>query len=319
MSKYVFGPVPSRRFGRSLGINNIPPKHCSYSCVYCQVGRTIYFEYMRKKYYDPEMLISEAIQVINKNIDKIDYVTFVPDGEPTLDINLGYEAESIKKATGAKLAIITNSSLIYDESVRCDLMLFDAVSLKVDTTNHDTWVRINRPHRRILFDKVLEGIVTFSKEYNGLLLTETMLVKGLNDKGDEIEAIATYLKDVNLGKAYLSIPIRPPTEPWVSPPDEEKITEAYNIFVEKLGQEHVELLITYEQGDFNLVGSPIESLLSTVSVHPMRIDYVMDFLKRNNIGPDVLDDLIKKGLLLKVKYKDYSFIVRRLPTRVGKG
>ncbi|MCD6563950.1 MAG: radical SAM protein [Thermoproteales archaeon] len=313
MPKYVFGPVPSRRFGRSLGINNIPPKHCTYSCVYCQVGRTSFFEYHRRKFYDPDELVDEAVNIIIKNYNIIDYATFVPDGEPTLDINLGYEAEKIKNDTSVKEAIITNSSLICDNSVREDLKIFDAVSLKVDAVTYETWIKINRPHHRLKLDNILEEIIDFSKSYNGTLFTETMLVKDVNDNIEEIEKIASFLRKVKLNKAFISLPIRPPAEKWVKPSDEEKVLIAYNIFAKYLGKEHVELLISYESGDFYRVDDPISSLLSIVSVHPMRIDYVYKFLDENNIEHCILDKLIEEGIILNVKYGGYTFIVRKHP------
>ncbi len=313
MPKYVFGPVPSRRFGKSLGINNIPQKHCTYSCVYCQVGKTLYFEYKRRIYYDPEKIIEEAVEIIEKNKKIIDYVTFVPDGEPTLDAKLGYEAKQIKEETGAKLAIITNSSLIYEEDVRSDLMLFDAVSLKVDAITKDIWIKVNRPHHKINLDKILENIIDFSKDYKGILYTETMLVRNLNDTDDEFLRIASFLKKVKLDKAFIGIPIRPPAEKWVKPPSEEKILSAYNIFRNYLGIDHIELLINYESGDFYRVDDAVNSLLSIVSVHPMRIDYVYKFLRDSNLDYEVLDKLIAKGVLLKINYSDHTFIVRKFP------
>ena len=128
----VFGPVPSRRLGRSIGINNIPPKICSYSCIYCQIGRSQQMLINRKEFFTP----LEILDKVNKKIQEtenhgmaVDYLTFVSDGEPTLDINLGQEIELIK-STGVKIAVISNASLIWREKVQQDLSKADLVSLK---------------------------------------------------------------------------------------------------------------------------------------------------------------------------------------------
>ena len=147
--KIAFGPVPSRRLGKSLGINNIPNKFCSYDCIYCQVGRTLNKTIKRRNFYKVEDIIQSVEKKINnlKNRhEKIDYITYVPDGEPTLDINLKKEVEELKKLN-IPIAIITNTSLMYREDVRNDLMDFDLVSLKINTVEEKLWKIIDRPHK----------------------------------------------------------------------------------------------------------------------------------------------------------------------------
>ncbi|MFO7742846.1 MAG: radical SAM protein, partial [Anaerolineae bacterium] len=130
----AFGPVPSRRLGRSLGINNIPPKICTYSCAYCQLGRTIKMEVERRPFYEPEDILRHVQDKVEKSEgagEAIDYLTFVPDGEPTLDANLGHEIELLQPL-GIKIAVISNASLVWREDVREELGQADWVSLKVD-------------------------------------------------------------------------------------------------------------------------------------------------------------------------------------------
>jgi wyosine [tRNA(Phe)-imidazoG37] synthetase (radical SAM superfamily) len=143
----AFGPVPSRRLGRSLGINNIPPKVCTYSCIYCQLGHTIRMQVTRPAFYEPGEVfeaVQNKVQKAQKAGESVDYLTFVPDGEPTLDVNLGREIELLR-SLGIKIAVITNSSLIYFLGVRQDLMKADWVSLKLDSTREETWRRLDRP------------------------------------------------------------------------------------------------------------------------------------------------------------------------------
>ena len=153
----VFGPIPSRRLGRSLGVNNIPPKECSYSCVYCQAGLTDTLSIKRKQYYSTYRIfkeVSEKVKTLHNDGEKIDYITFVPDGEPTLDINLGKEIDLLK-TLGVKIAVITNSSLLGDENVRSDLMQVDWASVKIDSVDEKIWHKINRPNGKLSLQKIL--------------------------------------------------------------------------------------------------------------------------------------------------------------------
>jgi wyosine [tRNA(Phe)-imidazoG37] synthetase (radical SAM superfamily) len=173
----AFGPVPSRRLGRSLGINNIPTKACTYSCIYCQVGKTDPIQIKRASFYDPDDIVgrvSKQIKNAQEKGESIDYLTFVPDGEPTLDINLGREIDLLKPL-GIKIGIITNSSLICREDVKKDLMKADWVSVKIEAFSKKRWRKINRPHQSLVLDAVMEGLLDFSNKFHGDLVTETML------------------------------------------------------------------------------------------------------------------------------------------------
>ena len=311
--KVIFGPVPSRRLGRSLGVNNIPHKHCTYSCVYCQVGRTLYFEIEHEEYYTPEELIRTVISHVKKIEPKIDYVTFVPDGEPTLDINLGKEITGIKNETSTKVAVITNGSLIFQDDVKDDLYNADTVSIKVDAITPEIWKRINRPHPKLKLDEILDGIVNFSKRYNGRLITESMLCKGVNDKEDEIENIAKFLSGINVDTAYIAIPTRPPAESWVEPADEQTILMAHEIFSKYLGKMHVELLTGYEGPSFEDISEdPIQGFLAIIAVHPMRIDYAHKFFFKRELQPEeVINKLLDENKITKLSYRGHEFILHK--------
>ncbi|RLF68121.1 MAG: radical SAM protein, partial [Thermoplasmata archaeon] len=214
----TFGPVPSRRLGRSLGINNIPYKICTYSCVYCQIGRTVNMTIKRRTFYDPMRVLKDVkirLEEVHRKGERVDYVTFVPDGEPTLDINIGKTAALIGDL-GIPVAIITNSSLLWREDVRQDLYNFDLVSLKLDAVSRDIWRRVNRPHRELSLERILDGILEFRKNYKGKLLTETMLIDGINYER-EIRKIADFVRKLSPDRAYIAVPIRPPAESWVRP------------------------------------------------------------------------------------------------------
>ncbi|RLF76115.1 radical SAM protein [Thermococci archaeon] len=312
----AFGPVPSRRLGKSLGINNIPDKVCSYACVYCQIGRTLRMEIDRRSFYPPELVFEEvkrkAWEAKEKG-EKIDYLTFVPDGEPTLDANLGQEIEMLK-ALNIPLAILTNSSLIWREDVREDLLKLNLVSLKLDAVSENLWRRIDRPHKTLRLDKILEGMLEFRKEFKGKLVTETMLIDGIS-YSEEFERIAHFLKELKPDIAYIAVPTRPPWEKWVKPAREEVINMAFQAFAEVIGEEKVEYLIGYEGNAFAFTGNVEEDILSITAVHPMREDALRELLKKANVDWPTVEKLIEEGKLIELEYGEKRFYMRKLKSR----
>jgi len=308
----TFGPVPSRRLGMSLGINNIPPKNCSYSCVYCQLGKTKNIRIKRCEFYKSDEIIDNVKSHIDKALKReitIDYLTFVADGEPTLDKNLGHEIDGLK-GFGHKIAVITNSSIVNHKSVQKDLMKADCVSLKIDSLNEDKWKKINRPHDSLNFNDILSGIQEFADNYKGRLITETMLIKTINDGKKDYEEIAGFLGRIKPSCAYISMPIRPPAEKWILPPDKYSINKAFEYF--NRGVENVKFLIDYEGNQFGYTGSVEDNLLSIMSVHPMREDSVNLFLAEAKSSHSVIDKLIKQNKIVKTKYKGKFFFRRNL-------
>jgi len=305
-----FGPVPSRRLGRSLGINNIPPKICTYSCVYCQVGKTAEMQVDRSHFYDPGKIyidVKTKVEKAQKKGESIDYLTFVPDGEPTLDANLGQEIELLK-SLGLKIAVITNGSLIWREDVRADLAKADWVSIKIDSTIEKTWRRINRPQRTLKPEAIWRGLLEFADVYSGTLVTETMLVKGLNDSAKSFRKIAGFLNHMQPVKACVAVQTRPPAEKWVRPPDEDALNEAFQILNEKPFQ--VEYLIGYEGNAFAFTGNVEEDLLSITAVHPMREDAVREFLMRAGADWQIVQKLMAQDQLVEAKYRGQMFYMR---------
>lgn len=315
-----FGPVPSRRLGKSLGINNIPPKVCSYSCVYCQLGKTTRMSVDRERFYSPKIIIDEIRRKIGESIakdEKIDYVTYVPDGEPTLDINLGKEI-SLLRQIKIPIAALTNASLIWQREVKETLHEMDLVSIKVDAVSEDLWKKVNRPHTALELEKILDGIVEFSKEFRGITIAETMLIDGI-DYNDEIDKIADFLAQVKLNKSYIAIPTRPPAEGWVKPANEELINRAFHTFAEKLGQEKVEYLIGYEGNAFASTGNVEKDLLSITSVHPMRKEGIKELLKSAKADWNVVEKLVSDEKLIELEYEKHKYFMRKLPSRMKTG
>lgn len=311
--RIAFGPVPSRRLGQSVGINNIPPKICTYSCIYCQLGRTHNMQLKRQIFYEPQEVVEAVKNKIKGAEEKgeaIDYLTFVPDGEPTLDINLGEKIELLKPL-GIKIAIITNSSLLGDKKIRDNLYKADWVSVKIDAISQNIWHKIYRPHKSLKLQEILEAISKFSDSFNGYLVTETMLIQDINDYSSELVNIADFISNLNIKKSYISIPTRPPAEKWVKPATESKINRAYQIFKEK-GID-IEYLIGYEGNAFAFTGNVEEDLLSITSVHPMREEGVNNLLSKAKVDWDIIKKLIKEVKLVEVRYEGKKFYMRKLP------
>ena len=314
----TFGPIPSRRLGRSLGINNIPPKICTYSCVYCQIGKTSNMKIQPQAFYPPSQIVNEVQKKVEKSREKgesIDYLTFVPDGEPTLDINLGKEIKLIK-SLGIKIAVITNASLVDQKQVRENLKEADLVSLKIDSTEEEVWKKNNRPHRNLHLDSLLEGVLEFAETFKGKIITETMLIKNINDNSQHIKRVADFLAQLKPSRSYLSLPIRPPADSWVQSPSEEVVNQSYYLFKEKVDQ--VECLIGYEGNAFAFTGEVEEDILSITSVHPMREEALKDFLKRAKSDWSAIDRLIKQGQLVESEYKGHKFYIRKFKKKVIK-
>lgn len=315
----AFGPVPSRRLGRSLGINNIPPKTCSYSCVYCQVGKTTKLTVDRQIFYKPDGLSREVRRKINDvaaRNERIDYLTFVPDGEPTLDLNISKEMSSLRQ-TRLPIAVLTNASLLWRDDVREDLRKADFISLKVDAVSEDLWRKVNRPHRDLKLNVVLEGLREFTAQFRGTIISETMLL-GKIDYGDEFQRIADFLAELKtLNKAYIAVPTRPPTEDWVKPANEDVINVAFQAFSQKLGNDRVEYLMGYEGNAFASTGNVEEDLLSITAVHPMREEAVKNFLEKANANWRVIEALLSENKLVELEYEGNTYYMRKLPNSIS--
>lgn len=305
-----FGPVPSRRLGKSLGINNIvAPKTCSFDCVYCQVGKTMKKSITREVFSQPEVIFEKVRQHLEQlsNENYPDYLTFVSNGEPTLDINLG-KAIKLLKRLGIPIAVITNASLLFDESVRENLFQADWVSLKMDAGDYDTWQKVNRPAHVLYFEKHLENIDLFNSRYKGLLCTETMIIEGLNDSVENFSNLAVLIKKLNPGKAYLAIPIRPPAVESAIPTDAETLNLAWQIF-DKSGIK-TEFLTGFEGNVTGFTGNIYEDILNITAVHPLREDSLINLLKHDNADYEVVKSLIKQRLIRATVYNGKKFYLR---------
>jgi len=308
----AFGPVPSRRLGKSLGINMIPPSHCTYSCIYCQLRRTRHMSSTQGHWYDTKDVVEAVaakLEMAKESGISVDWLSFVPEGEPTLERCIGEQIDGVK-SLGVRVAVITNASLLWKSEVRKAIGNADLVSVKIDTVAEQSWKRIARPHGELRLDSVLDGIGRFSCDYDGILLTETMLVAGINDAVEAIISTTDFIKAVKPQKSYIAVPVRPPAETWVKHASEYKVGLTYHLLHES--GINTELLVGYEGNEFQHTGNIERDLLSITAVHPMREDAVEEFLKETGGGTVLLDWLLREGKLVENEYGGNRFYLRSL-------
>ena len=265
--KYVFGPVPSRRLGQSLGIDTIPLKTCNWNCVYCQLGRTVPLTNERREYYPRQAILAEVSRAAEAHRpDEIDWFTFVGSGEPTLHSGLGWLLLQVKELCKKPVAVITNGALLYLPEVRVELAAADAVLPSLDAGEPGLYRGLNRPHPECTFERLVHGLSDFRRMYMGKLWVEVMLVRGLNDDEQALKGIAAVLEKIRPDAVHINVPTRPPVETWVQPPDEEGLMRATAI----LGD--IAEVVRPAEGAFDLSGyaSVTDAVVAIITRHPMR-------------------------------------------------
>jgi wyosine [tRNA(Phe)-imidazoG37] synthetase (radical SAM superfamily) len=306
----AFGPVPSRRLGQSLGINNVTAKACSYACIYCQVGPTTEKVIEPRPFFTPEeihTLVAGRLDKLQSRGLAVDYLTFVPDGEPTLDSGLGESIDRLRDL-GLPLAVITNGTLLWREDVRGRVARADLVSVKVDTVHHDAWRHINRPHPDLSLANILDGIRAFAAAFGGTLITDTMLIAGLNDDPASLDDTADFLAGIMPSTAYIAVPTRPTTVRMIHATDETGLTRAHELFTARLPS--VELLTGHDSGEFAHTGDARTDLLATTAVHPMREDDVRRLLESDGADWLLVEKLLDEGALKSTTHAGERYYLR---------
>jgi wyosine [tRNA(Phe)-imidazoG37] synthetase (radical SAM superfamily) len=277
----VFGPVPSRRLGQSLGIDTVPLKTCNWNCVYCQLGRSVPMIHERREYLPRDQIISQAKDALAaQSPEAIDWITFVASGETTLHVGLGWMIEQVKAVTHIPVAVITNGSLLYLPEMRDELKLADAVLPTLDAGEAQLYRRINRPHPIASFDRLVQGLIEFRAVYTGELWIEVMLVRDLNDDEESLKRIASQLARIEPDEVHINLPQRPPVERWVKPPDEAGLERAIAI----LGA--TSRVVPAPEGSFGLSGCDdlVDAIVAVITRHPMREEELERTLDRWSPG-----------------------------------
>jgi len=225
----VFDPVPSRRLGYSLGVDIIPPKYCSYDCIYCQAGKTTDKEILRKRFYDPEVIVAQVADRV-ATTQQVDIITFSGSGEPTLNLDLGVMIRGVKKRVATPVAVITNGSLLHDREVRADLAEADVVLPSLDAVSEEAFKRINRPHPLLDVESVIAGLKKFRQGYTGPIWLEIMLIRNVNDDPDELKKMAHIVSTLGMDKIQLNTVTRPPSDEKAGRLEEDKLQAICKLF-----------------------------------------------------------------------------------------
>jgi wyosine [tRNA(Phe)-imidazoG37] synthetase (radical SAM superfamily) len=231
--QYLYGPVPSRRLGRSLGIDLVPHKVCTYDCIYCQIGNTTDKTLVRKEYVPVKEVLEEVRRFLREETSSIDHLSLSGSGEPTLHSQIRSIIEGIKAITSIPIAVITNGSLFYEEEVRKDLLGADIVLPSLDAVSSEVFMIINRPCSGISIEKVIEGMVEFRKVYKGQIWLEILFCKGVNDSKEELLKMKKVVDRIQPDRIHLNTVVRPPSEKWVAPLNQKEMEEIQAFFGEK--------------------------------------------------------------------------------------
>ena len=227
---HVFGPVPSRRLGLSLGVDVIPPKTCSYDCLYCQIGKTTCKAIEPAVYVPVEAVIAELDETLAKVTP--DYVTFSGSGEPTLHAELGRLIAYVKEKTRARVAVLTNGSLLYRPEVREGLLRADVVMPTLSTVREEVFRAIHQPHENLSLTGIIEGLRSLRRSYRGQLFLEVMLLAGFNEGQEDIEALRQVIMGIAPDRIQLNTVVRPPANATAIPLDIEKLEDIKKVFGE---------------------------------------------------------------------------------------
>jgi wyosine [tRNA(Phe)-imidazoG37] synthetase (radical SAM superfamily) len=292
--EYVFGPVPSRRLGRSLGIDLVPSKTCTYDCLYCQVGRTTQKTIERKNWVPVDEIIAE---LKSKLSSKPDFITLSGSGEPTLNSGCGLLIEKIKQIADVPVAVITNGSLLFMPDVRNDIKRADVVMPTLVAGDEETFKKINRPTPEITFDKMLGGLIDFRKEYTGKYWLEVFIIAGLNDSDQQIDKIAKCIEKIRPDKVQINTVTRPPAEN-VNAINRQRLEQ-----IAKRIYKNAEVIADFKSddkgGDFNIKSNDIIEMLKR---RPCSADDIAAGLKISIL--EILkhiEALIKSGKIKAVK------------------
>lgn len=223
--KYLFGPVPSRRLGFSLGVDIIPYKTCSFDCIYCELGKTTCKTVTPVNLVRPEAVLAELRELLAASATAIDFITLSGSGEPTLHPELGLLIREIKKMADLPVALITNASLLYRDEVLEGVLEADVIVPSLDAPDPEIYERVNRPHPSLTFDQLISGLTQLGRFRRQPIWLEVLLLKGINDGAEQIKQLQRYIEQINPEKIQLNTVVRPPVEAGALPVDYARLRE----------------------------------------------------------------------------------------------
>jgi len=300
---HIYGPVPSRRLGFSLGIDIIPFKTCTLDCIYCQLGPTVEKTLQRKEYYSQSEILVQIKEKLASG-QRIDTITFSGSGEPTLNKTLGNLIREIKKITPIPVAVLTNSTLFADKTVRNTLMAADLVVPSLDAATQEIFDQINRPCSTLKIQEVIEGLILFRKEFKGSIWLEIMLVKGVNDSPSHIKKLKEAVSRIKPDKIQLNTVVRPPAEKSAQPlslKEMEKIRKAFG--------KNCEIIAEFDKKALKSSQKDLEgAILAMIQRRPVTLSDISVSLGRHKSEIiKYLDFLLEEGKVRPVTHKGLKY------------
>lgn len=305
---YIYGPVPSRRLGRSLGIDLVPHKICSFNCIYCQLGRTTAQTVLRKEYIPAKRILKDLKAFINKH-PEVDYITISGSGEPTLNSKLGFIIRSIKKVTKIPVAVITNGTLLFMEDVQEDLLNADVVLPTLSTVSGRTFKMLHRPHPKLHLKNIIKGLKDFRKKYKGKIYLEIMLIKGINDSRKELKALQEVISQIGFDKIQLNTVVRPPCEPYAPPLSPKEL-----LTIKRMMGKNCEVIAAYKKKSERLsIEKKTEAILDFIKRRPATLLDIISVLKLNpNLTIKILTHLEQKKRIKRVIHNHKYYYVEHI-------
>ncbi len=302
--RYLYGPVPSRRLGRSLGIDLVPHKACTYDCIYCQIGKTTWKTMERKEYVPVQDLIEEIERFLRDETSSPDYLSLSGSGEPTLHSKIGEIIQAIKKRTSIPVAVLTNGSLLFMEEVREDLRNADVVLPSLDAVTEGVFLKVNRPFPLFSVEQVIQGLIQFRKSYGGQIWLEILFCKGVNDSPEEILRMREVIDRIQPDQIHLNTVVRPPSEKWASPLNQEEMEKIKDLFGKKAS-----IISGFDRHPVSLEkGDSKEMILKILRRRPLSLS---DLLKGIKIPPEILkgslEALIEERKIRKEIFKGETY------------
>ncbi len=285
---FIFGPVPSRRLGLSLGINVIPFKTCSFNCVYCEVGKTTDLIIERKSFFDIGAIKDEFVKTVER-VGKIDFVTFSGSGEPTLNSDLGKLIEFVKSFKKYKVAILTNSSLMYRDDVKDELIMCDVVVPSLDSALESSFKKINMPYKDLKIEKIIEGLTDFSNRFQGEIWLEILFVKGINDTKEDLDALCNAIKLIKPTRVQIGTVDRPPAYTTAKKIDNKEMMDIYTYMSSKIGV--VDIIGSFNKENDAFYEDVERSIIKMINIRPCSKDELKETF---NVDDKKIDDILTK-------------------------
>ncbi|RLB20936.1 MAG: radical SAM protein [Deltaproteobacteria bacterium] len=302
--KYLFGPVPSRRFGRSLGVDLLPLKTCSLDCIFCQLGRTAQKTVERKEYVSTEEVIAELRSWLESGVEA-DVITLSGSGEPTLHLGFGEVLKYIRANTHIPSVLLTNGTMLYLPEVREAASFADIVKVSLSAWNMASYQWVNRPHEELDFQQLVEGEKAFRKQFKGKLYLEVFLIKGINTIPEEVEKIAALAKEIHPDRIQLNTAVRPPAEDFVVTVSQEELVALSGLFdppaeiIAEFEGKHTRNFRTNEHAIFSMLARrpcTAEEISKVFDMHLHEVSkYLGKLIETNKICPE------RKGSLIYYK------------------